>query len=284
MTPDFLKLSRIEEQLLASKLASLRAVIEHAGEKGRSLEGETIALLRTFLPSEYGLSTGFVVFQGPNGTELSSQLDVIIYDALRCGPIAQFGTCDVFPLEAVYGYIEVKASLRSCSNKGAERDWPNDSLERCIDNNRVLRRMVDRRYMAIAGKTSATQLTIEDPIPIRGYVVAYSAHGSVAQDPNQFGQRMANYLAQVGNAHLHGVFIAGSALYLTVPVATSLPVPETHNVKYVTDHPLAEFKWTLLHDLGRYPRIPPQMVPAVDRYRPKANYEICAPEASKVQH
>lgn len=56
-----------------------------------------------------------------------------------------------------------------------------------------------------------------------------------------------------------------------------LPVPEAHNLRYVTDHPLAEFKWTLLHDLGRYPRIPPQTVAAVDRYRPKALYELCEP-------
>ncbi len=278
MTPDFSELSRIEEQLLANKLDAVRAVIAHAGEKGRSLEGETISLLKAFLPSEYGLSTGFVVFQDGNKIRLSSQLDIIIYDALRSGPIARFGTCDVFPLEAVYGYVEVKASLRSCSTKGENADWPSNSIEKCIDNNQVLRQMVDRRYMAIAGKTAATQLTFDDPIPIRGYVVAFSSHGAVAQDPKQFAQRMANYLAQVGKAHLHGVFIAGNALYMTVPVATSLPVPEAHNVKYVTDHPLAEFKWTLLHDLGRYPRIPPQTVPALDRYRPQGGYEICAPQ------
>nr|WP_281719509.1 DUF6602 domain-containing protein [Nitrosomonas nitrosa] len=279
MTPDFLELTKIEERLLASKLDAVRAIITHAGEKGRSLEGEIISFLKTFLPNEYGLSSGFVVFQDASGVRLSTQLDIIIYDSLRGGPIARFGTCDVFPLEAVYGYIEVKASLRSCSKKGENKDWPSDSIEKCIDNNQVLRRMVDRRYMAIAGKTSAAQLTVNDPIPIRGYVVAFSSHGSVAQDPKQFAQQMADYLAQVGNAHLHGVLIAGSALYMTVPVKTSLPVPEAHNVKYVIDHPLAEFKWTLLHDLGRYPRIPPQTVPAIDRYRPKALYAICSPKA-----
>jgi hypothetical protein len=280
MTPDFLELSRIEEQLLASKLDAVRAVIEHAGEKGRSLEGETISLLRTFLPSEYGLSTGFVVFQDSNEIRLSPQLDIIIYDALRSGPLARFGTCDVFPLEAVYGYIEVKASLRSCSTKGQDTDWPTDSLEKCIDNNQVLRCMVDRRYMAISGKTSAAQISIVDPIPIRAYVLAFSAYGSVAKEPKQFAQRMANYLAQVGKAHLHGIFIAGLALYMTVPVETTLPVPEAHNVKYVVDHALAEFKWTLLHDLGRYPRIPNNCVAAIDRYRPRATFEICAPRAT----
>src|SRR5262249_8021820 len=193
MTPDFLALSKIEEQLLVSKLDAIRAAIEHAGEKGRSLEWETISFLKTFLPSEYGLSTGFIVFHGPNGTQLSSQLDIIIYDALRGGPIARLNTCDVFPLEAVYGYIEVKASLRSCLNKSEDKHWPNDSIEKCIDTNKVLRGMLDRRYMAIAGKTSATQISMVDPPAIRSYVLAFSAQGAVAQDPKQFAQRMANY-------------------------------------------------------------------------------------------
>jgi len=51
MTPDFLALSRIEEQLLVSKLEAIHAVIEHADEKGRSLEGETI-LISNLMPNE----------------------------------------------------------------------------------------------------------------------------------------------------------------------------------------------------------------------------------------
>ena len=107
--PDFLALSKIEEGLLVSKLDAARKAISHAGEKGRSLEAEVITLLRSFLPEEYALTTGFVVYHAPNGPRLSTQLDVIIYDAVRSGPITRLSTCDVLPLEAVYGYVEVKA-------------------------------------------------------------------------------------------------------------------------------------------------------------------------------
>lgn len=237
--------------------------------------------MRTFLPSEYGLSTGFVVFQGPNGPQLSSQLDIVIYDAIRTGPIARLTTCDVFPLEAVYGYIEVKASLRSCLTK-KKKDWPGDSIENCIDNNKALRTMLDRRFMVPVGKTSAVQLSMGDAPPIRSYVLAFSAQGAVAKDPKKFAQRMADYLAQVGDAHLHGVFIAGSALHITRPIDTTLPTPEAHHVMYTIDHPLAAFKWNLLHDLGRYPRIWLNAVPAIDRYRLKTTYETCAPQHKPV--
>lgn len=141
--PDFSAFIGIVERLLASKLEAIRQVIKHAGEKGRSLEVEIINWLRTFLPTEYGLSTGFVVYEDNDGIRLSSQLDIIIYDALRSGPIANLAACEVFPLEAVYGYIEVKAVLRSCSKQG-KKGWPDDSIEKCLDNNQILRRMRKR--------------------------------------------------------------------------------------------------------------------------------------------
>src|SRR5690242_6999934 len=100
--PDFLALSKIEEELLVNKLEAARKIIWHAGEKGRSLEAEVTTLLRSFLPEEYALTTGFVVYHTHKGPSLSSQLDVIIYDPVRSGPIARLGTCDVLPLEAVY--------------------------------------------------------------------------------------------------------------------------------------------------------------------------------------
>ena len=50
VSPDFLALSKIEEELLLSKLDAIRKVISHAGEKGRSLEAEVTTLLRSFLP------------------------------------------------------------------------------------------------------------------------------------------------------------------------------------------------------------------------------------------
>lgn len=143
-SPNFLELNAIEESLLRAKLDAVRAAIAHAQEKGRALENGVRALLRSILPAEYGLSTGFVVFHTTKGPRLSSQLDIIIYDAIRSGPIVSLETCDVFPLEAVYGYVEVKATLRSSSDE-AEKPADN-SIEKCLITNRELRSMTDRRY------------------------------------------------------------------------------------------------------------------------------------------
>jgi hypothetical protein len=93
------------------------------------LEHAVTALLREFLPAEYGLGNGFVVWLSPTGPRLSRQLDIVIYDALRSGPLVRLSTCDVFPLEAVYGYVEVKATLRSSPNAA------DDSIEACVARN-----------------------------------------------------------------------------------------------------------------------------------------------------
>jgi hypothetical protein len=139
--PLFAEFNRIEEGLLTAKLDAARKAIAHAGDKGRALEHEVRTLLRSFLPMEYGLSTGFVVFHTQSGLRLSSQIDIVIYDAVRSGPIVRLETCDVFPLEAVYGYVEVKATLQSSSDDADE--WAENSVERCLKNNRELRAMTE---------------------------------------------------------------------------------------------------------------------------------------------
>src|SRR5262245_8320044 len=155
-SPNFQELAAIEEQMLASRLEAARLVITHGGEKGRSLEAEVNALLRTFLPAEYGLSTGFIAYHSERTIRLTPQLDIIIYDAVRSGTNARMATCDVYPIEAVYGYVEVKASLQSVSNDAKAmqsfqnsndaKDLPDNSIERCIANNKEFRKMRDRRF------------------------------------------------------------------------------------------------------------------------------------------
>jgi hypothetical protein len=282
--PDILALSTIEEQLLLSRLDALRQTITHAGEKGRSLEGQTISLLRTFLPAEYGLSTGFVMFHGSDGPQLSSQLDIIIYDALRTGPIVRLTTCDVFPLEAVYGYIEVKASLQSTSDDAAA--WPDNSLEKCIDNNRILRSMTDRRFWTPRAGTStgAEIIRTTDWPALRSYIFTFSADGATARNPKRFAQRLANYSARLGHpVHLHGVLIPGNAFYFTRPIdMLTAKAEHAHHVQYTTDHPLAAFKWRLLHELARFPRFGKNWTPAIDQYVIKTSWDTCAPQVDQI--
>jgi hypothetical protein len=280
MNPNFLALSKIEEELLISRLEAARQAISHAGEKGRSLEAEVTALLRSFLPAEYGLTTGFIVYHAENEPRLSSQLDIIIYDPVRSGPIARLATCDVLPLEAVYGYIEVKAALKSSPDNAKE--FSENSIEKCIEKNKELRGITDRRFWIPVEAEPVGAAVIKQPwMAIRSYIFAFEAEGAVAKDPDAFAQRIADVSATFGKpVHLHGIFVTGRAYYTTRAVDEDKAKPEDyHHVRYTTEQPLAAFKWALIHDLARFPRIPDNWTPAVDQYhQERTSWKERAPE------
>jgi hypothetical protein len=173
----------------------------------------------------------------------------------------------VFPLESVYGYVEVKTSLRSTSDN-AEK-YADDSIELLIQRNAELRKMRNRKfYVALSGTTTGSVVwPPQDEIwtPIRGYIFAFEAQGTVANDPTCMAKRM-HELLKMNGAHLHGVYVGGSAFYRAIPSEEDAPEDERHHVLFCTDHLLSTLKWELLYSLSRFPRYPEGCTPALDRY------------------
>ncbi|MEI7052150.1 DUF6602 domain-containing protein [Pseudomonas koreensis] len=97
---------------VSAKLVSdfnVSSMYEHQGNKGSFREGA----LRDFLasdrmPSKFGLGTGEIV---SSHGEVSKQSDLIIFDRLNGIPLLYSDTVQVFPVESVYGVIEVKSKL-----------------------------------------------------------------------------------------------------------------------------------------------------------------------------
>lgn len=281
--PQFSALSKIEEASLLARLDAVRKTISHAGEKGRSLETEVSNVLRAFLPTEYGFSTGFVAYRSSEGVKLSSQLDIIIYDSLRCGPIARLGSCDVFPLEAVYGYIEVKASLQSTSDQ-AEK-YAENSIETCILKNKSLRSM-RRRYYYRPVLDNIVQAVSETTVwtPPRAYIFAFETTGKIASNPIDMAKRISEFSKQIKDVHIHGIFIGGSAYYSTIAVDPRSAKPEDYyHVKFTKDGILSAFKWSILHDLSRFPRYPDHWTPALNKYDEAKQRWESYPSDSKVE-
>lgn len=88
---------------------NVSAMYEHQGNKGSFREGA----LRDFLasdrmPSKYGLGTGEIV---SSHGEVSKQRDLIIFDRMNGIPLLYSDTVQVFPVESVYGVVEVKSKL-----------------------------------------------------------------------------------------------------------------------------------------------------------------------------
>lgn len=250
---NFIELGRIEEQALLAKLRAVRSSIEHASEKGRSLEFEVIRVLREFLPVEYGLSSGFVAWLSPDGPKLSPQLDVIIYDAIRFGPLIQLGPSAVFPLEAVYGYIEVKASLRSSDAE----ELPTDSIEHCIVQNRTIREMNRRFYISPSCSSPATlELSEHAWLSLRSYIFAFEAGGSIANNLAELARRTSEYLKRVDTpAHIHGIYIVDKGFLYTKAVVPETASKEDYfHVRYTKEHGFLAFKTSLMQSLASFDR------------------------------
>lgn len=277
--PSLSEVNQAEERLLDARLEAARLAITHGGEKGRALEHEVATLLRSFLPAEYGLSTGFVAHIVDDRPRLSPQLDIIIYDALRGGPLVRLGTCDVFPLESVYGYVEVKTTIRA-SAQDTNHYAPN-SLEKCLEQNKDLRSMSDRYYLRA---TSDSPMSMErakvSTLGLRSYLFAFDAEGTTANTPRMFAQRMADYSAKLGNpTHLHGVFVAGRAYYSTRPVdVREASSSDYYHVRFTEQHKLSAFKFHLTQALATFGRIPEGWTPALDLYQhATADWESVSP-------
>jgi hypothetical protein len=264
--PDFAQLSRLEEAALAARLDAVRATISHDGEKGRALEQSVVQLLRDILPAEYGLSTGFIAYRSTDGIKLSSQVDIIIYDAVRTGPLARLGSCDVFPLEAVYAYVEVKACVVSASD--AAKNQSGSSIEQCLQQNKRLRQMCDRQYFTQSPMSPIeAHREVGSTISIRSYLVAFAADGTVASDAAKLAKRMADITARQGDpTHFHGVFVANSFFLRTRPSSPDARRDAKWHTQYVTENSLAVFRTTLLHDLARFPHFRADQTPALEDY------------------
>jgi hypothetical protein len=263
-SPNFASLSQVEEELLLARLAAVRHSIAHAGEKGRALEHHVRQFLRDLLPQEYGLTTGFVAWLSPNGPVLSPQLDIIIYDAIRHSPLIHLETCDVLPLEAVYGYVEVKASIRS--NKRTKS--ADDSIESCIRTNAAIRKMRYRAFhVPLGGSPMESETQSRHWLAMRAYVVAFESRGKIAKNAGHFAQTMAEALQKESEAHIHGVLIPNHGFFYTRAInPATASDDDRHHVVYTTDHPLLAFKALLLKGLATFERPPGDWTPAIDQY------------------
>lgn len=136
----------ISEQMLMD--FDISAQINHHGIKGSLREDALYNFLANGrLPSKYGVSSGIVVTT--LSTDQSRELDLVIYDKNLCPTWISSRSYQVFPIEGVYGCIEVKSKLSK------------QELENSLKKIKSLRNLVPQRC----------------PMPF-GMIFAYSLDGN----------------------------------------------------------------------------------------------------------
>ena len=98
-----------------------RQVLDHAGEKGASIERIVRSGLRDILPEKIGVTHGFVV---DSSGGRSKQMDIILYDRLNAPRFFPLPGVQVLPVETTYACGEVKTQLDGAALR--------DCLEKCI--------------------------------------------------------------------------------------------------------------------------------------------------------
>jgi hypothetical protein len=83
-------------------------LVHHDPEKGRILEGIAENLLSRFLPKRYSVGTGIII---TSDGRASRQIDIVIYDNQKNAPLMFENNVGLFPVECVYGTIEVKSRI-----------------------------------------------------------------------------------------------------------------------------------------------------------------------------
>lgn len=252
--PRFKELAKAEAQLLNEQFQVAKLAIKHNSEKGTALEAYVKELLRAWLPLEYGITNGQILFppvQSGAEPKLSPQLDVIIYDALRAAPLVRLPTCDVVPLEAAFAYVEVKAALYGEREEGDEKK--NSALRKCLEDAKKVRRHTTRWFWVSLGSNRERPEDFDFP-SVRSLVFAFSGPKS-AKD---FASSVEKVSREVGGAaHFSGAFVGGCGFFNHVRLKESERGERDAYEVELHDDPetaLSVFKRELVRGLARFDR------------------------------
>lgn len=112
MPPPDQRLARLLDAYNDSALAALDAVkftVSHPGENGRARERILADYLQQFIPTAYGVDTGFVIDRQGG---ISFQIDMAVYRR-DYHPVLRVGGLPFFMVESVVAVAEIKANMAS---------------------------------------------------------------------------------------------------------------------------------------------------------------------------
>jgi len=216
-----------------------KTLVEHKPEKGRIVEGIVKASLRAILPSRFSLGTGFVVTAAG---DTSPQLDVVIYDGFENAPIILEAGVGVFPIECVYGLVEVKSKLdteaitSAAKAIGKVRSWASQ-----------------KRYEGYAVNGGEEPVSVPmrfgNDLPPRSYIFALR---TALSEPTLI--QTLREQAEAHDAHVHGLAVLEPNFF-----TSQRPHKKPFEFITATDKAMARFGSSVLHGVQSFPMSPASM-------------------------
>jgi hypothetical protein len=204
--------------------ALAKALIKHRAEKGRVVESVVKSALRSILPGRFNIGTGFAITSSGRS---SSQLDLVIYDGLYNSPIILEGGTGLFPIECIYGFVEVKSVL----DRGAISD-----ATKGIGAVRQL--ASEKRYVAYGnhddgtGNTVVGEFEIKNTSSPRAFVFAInSTYADILTV-----EATLRELTKENGAHIHGLAVMDKEWFIR-----QVPFRDPHEFTYCEGGALQAF-------------------------------------------
>ena len=141
---------------------NISSEINHNGNKGTYRENALKDFLKKGkLPRRYGVGSGEIIGRAEN---VSKQCDLIIYDQLDGISLVYDEDIQVYPIESVFGVIEVKSSLSK------------EELIKSLENIKSTKKLAPNEYVT-EESNSPLSISYARPKPF-GIVFAYSLAGN----------------------------------------------------------------------------------------------------------
>jgi hypothetical protein len=186
----------------------LTSVLPHLGERGRNDEERFRAFLSRILPRRFSIGTGFVVCSEPD-VSISNQNDVVIFDEIYNSPLHRELSAFVYPVEMVYGTVEVKGTLQKkdlapiCESIRKIRDAGKHRWY--IEYDRRPKSKMQKKKYVVAKKES------REKTPPRAFVFAYDKKGWSSIEDLASDLKVAS---KATGAHIHGLAVLESGWFL----------------------------------------------------------------------
>jgi len=232
--------------------AVLTDVLPHSAERGRNNEERFREFLGRILPKRYSVGSGFIICSEPS-VPVSGQTDVVLFDEFHNSPIHRELTSHVYPVEMVYGTVEVKGRLQRSDLKKICQDI---AKVRALGKHRYY-----LRYGQVAKSAKQPEIQVvgkhelHSGLPPRSFVFAYEQRSW--KNISDFVQSLRE-VARDTPAHIHGFAILDSDWYVTQEAFAKDP-PQYHASE---GDALLKFVNEMLHSIGSIG----MMQMSIDRY------------------
>lgn len=231
-------------ETMARESRLLGEVYRHPGKLGENREALVARFLETYLPRRHGVASGFALF----GSELSTQQDVVVYDALDNPVLFPGASAPLFPPSGLEALVEVKSTL--------DRRELAASVKKAAKFKGLLRESFADHPEPPELEALSMLFAFEARLDLPEMLAEVRALEE--EDGTEMRDRL-DLICVLGR----GVMLGGSLMYQTAvgsPLTADAAAPRQQRVAVAVENALFVFYARLLDYLGARPVVRPQVM------------------------